>query len=181
MQLATFTCDGRHTRLVSSYFTERARTESTTAQREAEREQARFRAMDRDADGVITRSEWRGDAESFARYDTNHDGVLSGSEVWIGGRRTDVPWRVPARPMAVSARTNSSMPSTGRIAIMTDGSRGMSGPATPRPSTASIATAMATSASRSFSEPTMSLVSAHQPQTMRGGIRQDTEPAMIAD
>ena len=63
----------------------------TAAQREAEREQARFRAMDRDADGVITRSEWRGDAESFARYDTNHDGVLSGSEIWIGGRRTDVP------------------------------------------------------------------------------------------
>jgi len=47
--------------------------------------------MDRDADGVITRSEWRGNAESFARYDTNHDGVLSGSEIWIGGRRTDVP------------------------------------------------------------------------------------------
>ena len=62
----------------------------TQAQREAEREQARFRAMDRDADGVITRAEWRGTAESFARYDTNRDGVLSGSEIWIGGRRTDV-------------------------------------------------------------------------------------------
>ena len=69
-----------------------ARAQSqTTAQREAEREQARFRAMDRDADGVITRSEWRGNAEGFDRYDTNHDGVLSGSEIWIGGRRTDVP------------------------------------------------------------------------------------------
>ena len=63
----------------------------TPAQREAEREQARFRAMDRDADGVITRSEWRGNADGFDRYDTNHDGVLSGSEIWIGGRRTDVP------------------------------------------------------------------------------------------
>jgi len=63
----------------------------TQAQLEAEREQARFRAMDRDADGVITRAEWRGNAESFARHDTNHDGVLSGSEIWIGGRRTDVP------------------------------------------------------------------------------------------
>jgi Ca2+-binding EF-hand superfamily protein len=64
---------------------------NTQAQREAEREQARFRAMDRDADGVITRSEWRGNAQSFSRHDTNHDGVLSGSEIWIGGRRTDVP------------------------------------------------------------------------------------------
>ena len=63
----------------------------TQAQREAEREQARFRTMDRDADGVITRSEWRGNAESFARHDTNRDGVLSGSEIWIGGRRTDGP------------------------------------------------------------------------------------------
>jgi len=63
----------------------------TAAQREAEREQARFRTMDQDADGVITRSEWRGNPEGFARYDTNHDGVLSGSEIWIGGRRTDVP------------------------------------------------------------------------------------------
>jgi Ca2+-binding EF-hand superfamily protein len=62
----------------------------TRAQREAEREQARFRSMDRDADGVITRGEWRGTAEAFARYDTNRDGVLSGSEIWIGGRRTDV-------------------------------------------------------------------------------------------
>ncbi|MEO5898378.1 MAG: hypothetical protein ABIS06_22035 [Vicinamibacterales bacterium] len=63
----------------------------TQAQREAEREQARFRIMDRDGDGVITRAEWRGNAESFSRHDTNRDGVLSGSEIWIGGRRTDVP------------------------------------------------------------------------------------------
>jgi len=63
----------------------------TATQREAEREQARFRTMDRDADGVITRSEWRGNAEAFTRYDTNRDGVLSGSEIWIGGHRTDVP------------------------------------------------------------------------------------------
>jgi EF hand domain-containing protein len=61
------------------------------AQREAAREQARFRAMDADADGVITRAEWHGNARGFARYDTNHDGVLSGSEVWIGGSRTATP------------------------------------------------------------------------------------------
>ncbi|MEO6213087.1 MAG: hypothetical protein ABIP65_05610 [Vicinamibacterales bacterium] len=61
------------------------------AQREAELEQARFRAMDLDADGVITRREWRGNAQSFARHDTNSDGVLSGSEIWIGGRRTPEP------------------------------------------------------------------------------------------
>ncbi|CAN5677895.1 hypothetical protein BH18ACI5_BH18ACI5_29740 [soil metagenome] len=69
-----------------------AKTQAATqAQREAEREQARFRTMDRDGDGVITRAEWRGNAESFSRHDTNRDGVLSGSEIWIGGRRTDVP------------------------------------------------------------------------------------------
>ena len=52
---------------------------------EAEREQARFRAMDADKDGVITRSEWRGNARAFDRFDINHDGVLSGAEIWIPG------------------------------------------------------------------------------------------------
>lgn len=42
---------------------------------------ARFRGMDADHDGVITRAEWRGNDESFRQHDTNHDGVLSGEEV----------------------------------------------------------------------------------------------------
>lgn len=41
----------------------------------------RFRAMDVDNDGVITRGEWRGTDESFHQQDTNRDGVLSGAEV----------------------------------------------------------------------------------------------------
>ena len=44
-------------------------------------EQMRFRAMDTDNDGVITRAEWRGDDQSFREHDLNHDGVLSGEEV----------------------------------------------------------------------------------------------------
>ena len=56
------------------------------AEIEAEREQARFRAMDVDNDRVITRREWRGNARAFDRYDVNHDGVLSGAEIWIPGR-----------------------------------------------------------------------------------------------
>lgn len=45
--------------------------------------QMRFRGMDADNDGVITRDEWRGNDESFRQHDTNHDGVLSGSEVRV--------------------------------------------------------------------------------------------------
>ena len=41
----------------------------------------RFRGMDRDRDGVITRSEWRGNSRSFQNQDWNNDGVLSGREV----------------------------------------------------------------------------------------------------
>jgi Ca2+-binding EF-hand superfamily protein len=41
----------------------------------------RFRSMDTDGDGVITRAEWRGNDQSFRRQDTNGDGVLSGAEV----------------------------------------------------------------------------------------------------
>jgi hypothetical protein len=44
-------------------------------------EQARFRGMDRDNDGVITRAEWRGNDRSFRNHDSNRDGVLSGAEV----------------------------------------------------------------------------------------------------
>src|SRR5512132_3984217 len=49
----------------------------------------RFRGMDTDNDGVITREEWRGNDESFRQHDTNHDGVLSGDEVWVPAGRAD--------------------------------------------------------------------------------------------
>jgi Ca2+-binding EF-hand superfamily protein len=41
----------------------------------------RFRGMDRNGDGVITRAEWRGSERSFDSHDRNRDGILSGSEV----------------------------------------------------------------------------------------------------
>jgi hypothetical protein len=41
----------------------------------------RFRDMDQNGDRVITRSEWRGNDQSFKEHDTNGDGVLSGNEV----------------------------------------------------------------------------------------------------
>ncbi|OFW02757.1 MAG: hypothetical protein A3I61_16455 [Acidobacteria bacterium RIFCSPLOWO2_02_FULL_68_18] len=47
----------------------------------------RFRGMDRNNDGMITWSEWRGSSESFRTHDWNRDGVLSGEEVRPGGRR----------------------------------------------------------------------------------------------
>ena len=49
--------------------------------------QMRFRGMDADNDGVITRAEWRGNDESFRQHDTNGDGVLSGDEVWVPAGR----------------------------------------------------------------------------------------------
>ena len=44
-------------------------------------ERARFRALDRNGDGVISRSEWRGSDQSFRQQDRNGDGVLSRAEV----------------------------------------------------------------------------------------------------
>ena len=41
----------------------------------------RFRNMDTDRDGVVTRAEWRGSAQAFRNNDRNGDGVLSGDEV----------------------------------------------------------------------------------------------------
>ena len=49
---------------------------TTTAQ-----DQMRFRAMDRNRDGVVTRAEWQGNDQSFRQQDRNGDGILSGDEV----------------------------------------------------------------------------------------------------
>jgi Ca2+-binding EF-hand superfamily protein len=44
----------------------------------------RYRNWDRNNDGVISRSEWRGTAQEFRELDWNGDGMLSGSEVRRG-------------------------------------------------------------------------------------------------
>jgi Ca2+-binding EF-hand superfamily protein len=49
--------------------------------------QMRFRGMDDNNDGRITRDEWRGNDRSFRNQDWNGDGVLSGDEVRPGARR----------------------------------------------------------------------------------------------
>jgi Ca2+-binding EF-hand superfamily protein len=63
--------------------TARASAEPQTGQRTP----MRFRAMDTNNDGVITRAEWRGNARSFRNHDWNNDGILSGDEVRIGAAR----------------------------------------------------------------------------------------------
>ena len=50
-------------------------------------EQMRFREMDRNGDGIITRAEWRGNAVAFDQQDWNNDGQLSGQEVRPGAQR----------------------------------------------------------------------------------------------
>lgn len=49
----------------------------------------RFRGLDRNNDGIITRDEWRGDHQSFLSHDWNGDGVLSGGEVRPDGQGPD--------------------------------------------------------------------------------------------
>lgn len=50
-----------------------------------------LRAWDRNNDGVITRSEWRGTLQDFRDRDGNRDGVLSGNEL----RQPDWAWSNP--------------------------------------------------------------------------------------
>lgn len=47
----------------------------------AAQQSMRYRGMDRNRDGVITRAEWRGNEPSFRQHDRNNDGVLSADEV----------------------------------------------------------------------------------------------------
>jgi len=49
-----------------------------------DRSQMRFRDLDRNGNGQIERSEWRGSPRSFQIHDWNNDGVLSGDEVRVG-------------------------------------------------------------------------------------------------
>src|SRR5512134_1602041 len=44
-------------------------------------EQTRFRVMDSNGDGVVSRSEWPGGDQSFRVHDRNGDGVLSSAEI----------------------------------------------------------------------------------------------------
>ena len=46
----------------------------------------RFAEMDQNRDGMISRAEWRGNAQSFGQHDWNGDGRLSGEEVRVGAR-----------------------------------------------------------------------------------------------
>ena len=61
------------------------------SQREARGQEMRYRNMDGDGDGVITRAEWRGTLQAFRRQDTNDDNVLSGPEVWTTQATPDDP------------------------------------------------------------------------------------------
>ena len=47
----------------------------------------RFRRMDTNNDGAVSRSEWRGNAQAFNTYDWNNDGVLKGEEVSVAAQR----------------------------------------------------------------------------------------------
>ena len=47
----------------------------------------RFRTMDQDRDGTISRNEWRGSAQSFRVHDWDGSGVLEGDEVRAGAFR----------------------------------------------------------------------------------------------
>ena len=64
-----------------------AADESQQNRRMQQAETMRFRAMDRNGDGRVTRQEWRGSVESFRVHDWNNDGVLSGDEVRPGALR----------------------------------------------------------------------------------------------
>ena len=47
----------------------------------------RFRGLDTNRNGIITRREWRGNSNSFRIHDRNRDGILSGPEVHLYRRR----------------------------------------------------------------------------------------------
>jgi len=66
-------------------------TPAAAQSRRAPQTEIRYAEMDRDHDGVITRSEWQGTRREFDAADWNHDGVLSGEEVRLDPRTAPTP------------------------------------------------------------------------------------------
>lgn len=66
---------------------ETATAEPQMRQQARQRENMRFRGMDTNNDGRITRAEWQGNDRAFRNHDWNGDGVLSGDEVRPGAAR----------------------------------------------------------------------------------------------
>jgi Ca2+-binding EF-hand superfamily protein len=58
-----------------------------TANQQSSSVAPRFRGMDDNGDGVITRTEWNGNNVAFNNQDWNGDGVISGEELRGGARR----------------------------------------------------------------------------------------------
>lgn len=65
-----------------------AAAEPQTGRTAQQRENMRWRAMDTNGDGRITRAEWRGNDRAFRNHDWNNDGVLSGDEVRVDNANT---------------------------------------------------------------------------------------------
>ena len=59
-------------------------------QRVQQRLDKRFKALDANHDGGISRNEWKGRPKAFDRLDANHDNVLSPKELQRGLRRAAV-------------------------------------------------------------------------------------------
>ena len=53
---------------------------------------ARYRSWDRNGDGILSRSEWRGTAQEFRNLDWNRDGVIARDELRAAGR-ADEDWQ----------------------------------------------------------------------------------------
>ena len=74
--------------------------------RRFENNSRRLEQMDRNNDGVVARSEWQGNRQSFTLYDTNGDGVLSGDE--LRGEEPNGNDRVPARRGGTAERIDAT-------------------------------------------------------------------------
>src|SRR6187401_952579 len=47
----------------------------------SEDQKMKYKSMDTNNDGRISRAEWRGNDQSFSNHDRNHDGYISGTEL----------------------------------------------------------------------------------------------------
>jgi Ca2+-binding EF-hand superfamily protein len=83
----------------------------------SERNAARFRDLDSNNDGVITRGEWRGDRNAFDRLDSNRNGMLNRDEFFTSKNDQEAASPILTVTMTVSSRARSGTTTARRSTV----------------------------------------------------------------
>jgi len=107
----------------------------------SEDQATKFKGLDKNHDGRVTRDEWKGNDKSFSNHDKNHDGVITADEATDSASAIPAPVAKPgAAPTAAPAATPAPAPRATPVQspVPTPGAHSNPPSSTPGPATTSI-------------------------------------------